>query len=226
VALDNTRCSTFLNDHLACDLLFRIVLWAIVVGISAYYLLRIDEISALAYFIAQTKTLTRVLNVVGLSAVFSGGFALMLKDLDFVNPIRYGFGSRFGFWTGWLRRLAGDVLLWSVGSFVSLLTVTLIAAISSTASNWKGIFTLVITYSFMIIFTLIMGSLSVLVRRAQPLFGNQVQNARYICIGYLVALVVIGSGVYLRNVQSAAASTLSQVQSKLFSLASNSETKR
>lgn len=126
MALDRNDFDDFLKDAPWRDLAFRALVWLAISGAGAWLALH-RGLSALHFLERVAASIAPLVNLVGTVAVFLAAPALAAKDLEFVAPDRWGQGARRGKLGGLARRLAGDLLLWSLGAFLTLLSAIVVA---------------------------------------------------------------------------------------------------
>lgn len=195
MAAEITKFDTWLKDKLYRDLLFRIFVWICIVFANAYYALGVDRLSLERYFKAASTSMERPLNSLGTISIILGVVALMLKDLEFVSKETWGQESTLGKWGGVVRRLAGDLTLWTAGAFFSFFALAGYAGFTS-ASNWResAIFSLV--WSLLSLVTLGVFTLNVFVRRKEPtFFAKQFKKPLHVIVCY--AFFIIGLLLYM-----------------------------
>ena len=174
---DKTAFDDFLKQKLHRDILFRIMVWASISGLTAYFASYDTSFTTLAHLQKVADSLMPVVNVIGVIAILMSGVALVLKDLEHVAPVTWGQSTVAGKIGGFVRRLAGDLSLWVLGALVTLLSaVTLVAlgayqANAMTAHNVAAIFTMYLVFLALLV---VMAILNVLVRRAKaPLAASR-----------------------------------------------------
>jgi hypothetical protein len=194
MALEKTEFNTFLTEYLWRDLIFRAVIWVAVTIATAYFVLRVDSVTVEAYFSGQTHNLTRVTNLLGTFALLLGVLALAFKDFEVACPNWFGPSTKLGYFGGIVRRLAGDLLIWTSGVLVSVLGVTFIAAASTHESSLRAWAIFGTLYLIMCVMAVVVAALSILVRRAEPPLAGKMKPG-WMAILYLAAIV--GFPIYL-----------------------------
>lgn len=126
MALDKNYFDDRLKDKPWRDLAFRAAVWFAISGIAAHVALN-SGVSALAFLERVAKSVGPLAKMIGTAAVLLAAPALALKDLEHVAPDEWGQDTYRGRWGGVLRRLAGDLLLWTLGAFSTLLSAIAVA---------------------------------------------------------------------------------------------------
>lgn len=127
----STQASKFeeaLKQSLSKDLIFRIVVWSVISWTGAYLSLQYFAVEPLDYLNNLGKSILRLLNILGTFSLIMSIPALMSKDMEqaLSNP-------QYKEWTcgwiaGFIRRVAGDMALWSLGATVTLITSIFVVA--------------------------------------------------------------------------------------------------
>lgn len=125
---DASKFEDALKKSLGKDLVFRISVWIIISFVGAYLSLHYFAVDPLDYLSNLGKSILRLLNILGSFALIIGIPALMTKDME-----QALIDSKHKEWTrgwsaGFVRRLAGDMALWSLGATVTLITSILVVA--------------------------------------------------------------------------------------------------
>lgn len=130
MALDKNKFDTVLKDKSYYDLGLRIVIWLSLSLATTYLAFKNGTLpdESVERFVNSSMPL---INAVLPIAFGFSVLALMLKDLEDLNAEKYGFETGFSKWGGFVRRIAGDLMLWVLGGFVGLLSILSIAVISS-----------------------------------------------------------------------------------------------
>lgn len=166
MALDKNDFDDFLKDKPWRDLVFRAVVWFAISGAAAYLALH-KGVRALLFLDRVAASVAPLVNLVGTFAVLLTVPAVAFKDLEFVAPGTWGQDTRRGRMGGVVRRLAGDLLLWTLGAFTALLSaIGVAAAIEGVKEGDTGPVASVVTK--LVVVTAIAALLSIGVRRAGP----------------------------------------------------------
>ena len=183
--LDKNRFDTYLKDIPLRDLAFRGGAWAIVSALSAFYAIKrgvppIENLNRLA------ESAGPVINSLGAVSIFMALLALAAKDLEAVNPKRFGQQTRVGLFGGFFRRVGGDFMLWTLGALVSILTAALVAfATVGVASN--EIKAVIGLFVYLAIFIFVVGGVTYFVRREEPSPAlHLIKSPTLLLIGYAV----------------------------------------
>jgi hypothetical protein len=189
-----TRFDTFLKEHLYRDILFRIMVWLVIAALTAR--VAMEHISSVEYLTRMGKSLMPVLNKVMSFTVALAAPALILKELEFVDPERWRADTPLAMLGGFVRRLAGDLSLWMVGAMVSLLSATTLVAsdaLLDTTSTGKGF--LAVFWVAAVFGIVLMSTVHIFVRRAEPVFAGHkgfewVTKPRHVAAMYALILLL------------------------------------
>ena len=188
LATEKTKFDDWLKEKLWRDLIFRTLIWASVALLALYFAISIDAETANAYFIRQTKMVFRLSNVFGTLAIFLGIVAMMFKDLEALTPERWGQDTFLGFVGGIIRRLAGDLTLWTLGAILTvLLTITVFGF--KTSGSWRDL--AIYSYIYLIIVAMCFfdALLNVAIRRTAPFVANYYKNSLIVGLAYFIVIV-------------------------------------
>lgn len=199
MAVETTVFDTWLKANLWRDLLFRTAIWVSVALLAAYFAFNVDVLSANAYFKSQTNNAVRLVNIIGVIAIFLGLVALLFKDLEAVKPTFWGQTRCMGKLGGVFRRLAGDLTLWALGILVSGLIAVTICGVAAKGASWKDWAIFSVTYLIVICMCLAIAFLNVYVRRAEPFLAKEMRRPVLIGLIYLVIIFGMGYAIYIRH---------------------------
>ncbi|WP_103308081.1 MULTISPECIES: hypothetical protein [unclassified Pseudomonas] len=167
MSTDKNRFDDWLKQNLVRDLVFRALVWLIISIIAAYFAIHTLNIPPLDYLDRMGKSLGRLVNSLGSVSILLCLPALMFKDLEasVKNPRRKAFMG--GCFAGVVRRLAGDLSLWTLGAIITLsssfLLVATIVELKSSDYLPLGVF---IATAIMMIGGI--GAINFFVRRSAP----------------------------------------------------------
>lgn len=189
MATDKNPFDDLLKKKLQRDLLFRVFIWAIIAGLTAYYASSRPNFSAVEFFARVAATVMPVLNVIGVTAIFLSVFALLFKDLEALHPEWWGSRRRLAMATGVVRRTSGDLTLWVIGALVTVLAAATVGVTSefvggrASTSDLARVGLLYITLVMMLI---VVGFLNVMVRRIDPPIATKDNvSKRFVKAGWL-----------------------------------------
>lgn len=166
MALDKNYFDDRLKDKPWRDLVFRATVWFAISGVAAYLALN-NGVTAFAFLERMVKSVGPLVNKIGTVAVILAAPALALKDLEHVAPDKWGQNTRRGRWGGAIRRLAGDLLLWTLGAFSTLLSaITVAVAVDGVDESGMRLVAGMITQLLFVAF--VAALLTIGVRRAGP----------------------------------------------------------
>ena len=170
MGLESTKFDEWLKKDLRRDLFFRAG-WCIVIALVAAYLaVQVDARSINDYLGSQANAVFRTANIVGTFSILLGLLALMFKDMEHLANQTWGRDTRLGWYGGIVRRLAGDITLWTLGALISVMLVAAFAGASSasTFADWA----LFSFYYLLLLFMLgVLGWLNIVIRRAEPMMA-------------------------------------------------------
>ncbi|OPG72329.1 hypothetical protein B1219_19565 [Pseudomonas ogarae] len=167
MSTDKNQFDDWLKQNLVRDLVFRALVWLIISIIAAYFAIHTLNIPPLDYLDRMGKSLGRLVNSLGSVSILLCLPALMFKDLEAIvkNPRRKAFMG--GCFAGAVRRLAGDLSLWTLGAIITLsssfLLVATIVELKSSDYLPLGVFT---ATAVMMIAGI--GTINFFVRRSAP----------------------------------------------------------
>lgn len=190
MAVDKTKFDDWLKADLKRDLIFRAACWIAVALLATYFSVQVDARSINDYLSSQTNAVFRTANIVGTISILLGLLALMFKDMEELDPPTWGRETCLGWFGGMVRRLAGDMTLWTLGALVSVMLVAGIAGAksASTVADW-ALFS--VFYLILLGMVVTVGWLNILVRRAEPLVAKKYRNPKVTSIVY-PAVIVLG----------------------------------
>ncbi|MCI4569491.1 hypothetical protein [Lysobacter sp. CFH 32150] len=171
MATDSNWFDDWLKRRLHRDIIFRILVWSSIASATAYFASRETGFSGIGYLANASKSLLPVLNLIGSAAIMLSLVAMMFKDAEHVGGVKWSKSSSLGRFGGIVRRLAGDLTLWVVGSLVALLsavTVVLVQAVNIGAMTSRNASAIAVMYFVFGIFLIVTAILNVYVRRAKP----------------------------------------------------------
>lgn len=190
MSTDVNNFDSWLKTKLYRDLIFRSVIW-LGFSFATGYLAVYRGVSPIEYFDRIKNSISPLVNIVGTFSLLLCVLALMLKDLEAtLGCSRLVYATR-GHLSGLIRRLAGDLSLWTLGAFVTLIsTVALLivkADISQSDYVPAGLLTLVL-----LMFIAFISTANVFVRRngPTPLVGVT-NNPLVIAIIYIIFLATL-----------------------------------
>jgi hypothetical protein len=181
----------YLKERLHRDLLFRALIW---LGISlgtAYLAIHDGGSTPIAYLERVSNSLSPLINTIGAFGLMICLLALLLKDLEAVSTNEETKARTRGHLAGFVRRLAGDVTLWTMGALLAMISALTVVCFSSPMSNRdviaaRGLFFLLAGI------TAFTGAGNILVRRSAPTpLAQDVKKPAILVLVYLGALAVV-----------------------------------
>lgn len=121
MATDKTWFDDWLKGNLFLDVGFRVLIWTAIVLVTFRHAAGQVGFSPIAIFENSFKGLLPVMVDVVRVSIILCLLALILKDLEHVAPEKWGQGTLIGRAGGVVRRLAGDLSLWTIGALVTLM---------------------------------------------------------------------------------------------------------
>lgn len=187
---EKTAFDDWLKDKLHRDLVFRCVVWITVPAIASYYAIRFESVDPLQLMMRTTETIMRILNILGSFALFLACAALMFKDLESCDNANWGQSTRRGYVGGVVRRMAGDLTLWSLGAVITILTVTCVA-ISLARTSVPVLALLGVFFVVLLTWLTVISLMNVLVRRSEPTpAALKLKRAYFVALAYVSVLVL------------------------------------
>lgn len=181
----------FLKKRLYRDLLFRATVWLGVSLATSAGAIYFGGSTALAYFERVGDTLGPLVNTIGVGGLLLCLLALFLKDLEFVSKNEKTIAATRGMLGGFVRRLAGDISLWTLGALVAMLSSLIVALWHVSISNSE-----VAAISFLafllVLMTILTSLANVLVRRAGPTpWANKFKDSVWLVVAYTAAFAAL-----------------------------------
>lgn len=164
---DKTWFDDWLKQPLYRDITFRVVVVALIAGIATWYVVAKRGLPIAAYFRQFTDTVAPLVNTVGSMGVALCVVALMFKDLEAIRPDKFGQTTSVGKVAGVVRRMAGDLSLWTLGALVTLLVCGGVAALA-VANTPANAGEALLSYGLTALLAFGTAVLNFFVRRGQP----------------------------------------------------------
>jgi hypothetical protein len=191
----------WLKQNLLLDVLFRCAIWAAIAACTAYLALFYAGIPPIDFLTRMTSTLAPLVNMIGTFSLLLCILALLLKDLEssMQDPIKVA--AARGYLAGIIRRAAGDLSLWTLGAFVTMLTSLVVVwpEVVRTEQDSAAATKLSYLLGGMAIVT---AFVNVFVRRAGPVIVGQADLPLFfrrtatitviygVCLGYLIVRLI------------------------------------
>lgn len=198
MALDSNTFDDWLKDKPQRDLAFRGAIWIVLSCVTAYFAIK-RGLTPIDYLTKTAESSTPLVNTIGLVALVAAAVAMCLKDLEALDPAKYGQASKIGRIGGFARRIGGDLMLWTLGAFIALLSVSVVAVGLSPVSKteWPAVKEMLFLLSFLVGCT---AALTYLVRRKGPTPTTLLLTQPLsLIIGYVVASLAVAANVWLRH---------------------------
>lgn len=188
MATKMTAFDDLLKDKLHRDLIFRGITWITIPCFGSYYAIHEKSINPVKFMLNTVSTIMDLLNTFGLFVLILACLALMFKDLEGCDVENWGANTKRGYLGGIIRRLAGDLTLWSLGLLISIFTVVGVAAFLT--KHWTppvAIIALIITPQIFII-----GKINILVRRKESTnLTTKLKKPYLIALLYLTVISIL-----------------------------------
>ena len=126
MSTDKNRFDTDLKKNLYRDLLFRATLWVMISLATAYLSLSSSTVTTIQYFERVGMTLMPVVNYLGTFGLLLCVLAFLLKDIEQTAKSQQVKDATRGYIGGFVRRVAGDISLWTLGALSTFIAVFLI----------------------------------------------------------------------------------------------------
>lgn len=196
MATDKNKFDTFLKQNLIRDLLFRGLIWGAISLFAAYWSIHHLDINPLSYMDRMGGSLGGLLNRIGTFSILICVPALMFKDLEVRLQSLIWKERMRGCLAGFIRRLAGDLTLWTLGATLTILTSLLVVTWQA-GNTWKD-YAVAATFSAsLIIMILAVGFFNIQVRReAESYLANHIKNPKYLVAIYAFASVLLLTILY------------------------------
>lgn len=190
MATEKTKFDDWLKDNLWRDLIFRSVTWISVASLASYLSLSVDAVTANQYLKNQTNTVVKLSNIVGTIAILLGLIAMIFKDMEAVSPGIWGKETLLGGWIGgFLRRLAGDLTLWTLGALVTVLFSITVYGLLASGTSWRDWAIFSFSYLLIAILCIFVAGLNVLVRRAETFLPEMFSNSYVVLCCYVATII-------------------------------------
>ena len=192
VATEKTWFDDWLKDKLCRDIIFRVALWISISITAMYFSIYQDAVSIHGYFKNTSNSLVRLANSVGTISIVLGIVALMFKDLEFLESQKYGQHKKVGKVGGILRRLAGDLTLWTLGLLVTFLCIVTIAGYKATG-NMTEVVVFTLAYVLLLFMAIGVACFNIFIRRANPSpFVNVFKKPwiAFVCYSLIIVVVI------------------------------------
>ncbi|WP_407276391.1 hypothetical protein [Halothiobacillus sp. DCM-1] len=196
MSTDDNEFDNLLKRKLYRDLLFRSVIWIGVASATGYLAVFYQGIKPLDYFERVSKTLAPLANTVGTFSLLLCVIAMMLKDLEATLTKPTLVAATRGYLGGVVRRLAGDLSLWTLGALMTLLATFLMALLNVTMASNE--YASVGSLGFLlVVITILTAMANVYVRRAgpTPIVGS-IRNPILITLVYVAALAILTGSLF------------------------------
>ena len=198
MALDVNRFDTWLKDMPFRDLIFRSGIWLILSAAASAFAIS-GGLAPIEFLVRMAEGSGPLLNSVGTIALAMAAAALCLKDLEAVAPDTYGQMTLIGSVGGGVRRVAGDLMLWTLGAFMTLLSTLVVALFLTSVEPAQRKVALAVVV-LLLITTAVIAVLTYFVRRAGPTPVTQLTATPWVIIcGYCVAFAGTAAYVYWKH---------------------------
>lgn len=164
-----------------------------------YFAVNVDALSIHEYFKNTSNSLVRLANSIGAASLILGMIALMLKDLESLADHRFGQHAVLGKVGGVIRRLAGDLTLWTLGLIVTILCVVAVAGYTATNNLKEGVI-LAVSYTLLLTMAFVVAVFNFLIRREEPPFASVFKKTWVAIICYTVFIPTVVYAVYFKCV--------------------------
>ena len=191
MSTDSNDFDSWLKENLYRDIVFRSIIWSTISYATGYLAILYRGIKPIEYFSGMAKPLMQLINTVGTFSLLLCVLALMLKDLEVTLSCPIRINATRGLLGGFVRRLAGDLSLWTLGAFLTVATTTMLVMFNSNMnrSDYVLVGLLLLLLSVFIVF---IAAANVLVRRKIPTgLEHKINDPRIIAVIYLVVLIIL-----------------------------------
>ena len=189
MATDN-EFDEFLKQNLWRDLVFRALIWIGISMATAVVAIYGQGVEPEEFVNRVVQTLSPLATSIGVFSLLLCGLALMLKDLQATLEVPRLKAATRGKLGGFVRRLAGDLSLWTLGAFITLQSAFAIAlfAVKMEPNDYITVGAVAVP---LVVITTVIAVANILVRRAGPtLIVSTVKKPSVILLVYLSALAI------------------------------------
>lgn len=181
----------YLKQNLYRDLLFRSVSWLLISAATGYIAIYYGGSTALFYFERVGNTFGPLVNSIGAGSVLLCIIALFLKDFEVVSKnIKFTAATR-GMCGGFVRRLAGDISLWTLGATIALIAAMTLALLNTPISK-SEVGSIIKLAVILVRLTIVMAVGNVLVRRSGPSpWVKNFHNPTGLIITYALVFIIL-----------------------------------
>lgn len=191
MSIDSNEFDSWLKAKLYRDIIFRSIIWFGISFATGYLAILYRGISPIEYFRGMGDTLMPLVNTIGTFSLLLCVLALMLKDLEATLGCSRRVDATRGRLGGFIRRLAGDLSLWTLGAFVTITAAIVLVVLKSTIypNDYAIIGVLILV---LLVFIVAIATANIFVRRNGPTgLVHTTKNSRTIAFIYLVSLTVL-----------------------------------
>lgn len=205
-ALEKNWFDDFLKEKLWRDVFFRILINALISGVTCYFVFSRFQGNGIEYIAAVSNSLVPAFNFVGSITLNIILIAMFFKELETLDPLQFGAVSSLGKFGGIFRRLAGDLSLWMLGALVTIIAAmtTGIFLYGYTKLSASDLDVLTTVYGLFGMFLLLTSALSIAVRSGHGWLASCEQwphilkKPRYFVFGYLAVIVICNLVAFTR----------------------------
>lgn len=197
MATDSNLFDTCLKKNLVRDLVFRMTVWSIISGLAAHFALVELQGDPFEYLKRMGVSVGKLVNYLGSIAILLSVPALFLKDLEQSNAGSQVKEFSRGYAAGLIRRLAGDLTLWTLGAIVTMISSLLIVLIKIqymlTSEDFYPIVEILV---ILFLLLAVVSALNVWVRRAGGTFVTRHTKIPWVVFTlYGTFAVLTGTGI-------------------------------
>jgi hypothetical protein len=187
---ERTFADDWLKEKLHRDLVYRFLLVTFIAGAATYAAVAQRHIPPLKYFSQVTESIAPLVNAFGTIGLLLCILGIMFKDIEAIDPPSFGQSTKVGLLGGAVRRLAGDISLWTFGALTAVVTTATVAAAAASTTFLKAV-SLLPPLLFPLGMLVGTGFVNILVRRREPSpWHKRWPTVRHAVFGYAVMLLL------------------------------------
>jgi hypothetical protein len=196
--LDKNWFDDLLKEKLWKDVLFRVFVSALISSVTCYFVFSRFQGDGTEYIEAVSNSLVPAFNLVGSIALNLILIAMLFKELETLDPLRFGSVSLVGKFGGIFRRLAADLSLWMLSALVTIIAAmtTAICLYGYSKLSVPELDILSAIYGLFGMFLILVSALSIAVRRSNGWLAsskqwpNKLKKPSYFIFGYLAVIFI------------------------------------
>lgn len=190
MSTDKNEFDANLKKNLAKDLIFRGVVWTTISMVAAFFGITQNQLTPIEYLEKTLITLAPMINTVGIASFILCLLAMAFKDIEEMSKNESWKKAASGTFGGLVRRLAGDVSLYTLGALIAMFSTMIVYCILEPTSK-KDLYELLKLSAPLIVFFLFMAFANILVRREKPTPLSKENNKFFVYGMYFFSIVTL-----------------------------------